>query len=511
MPEKDPPQKVIGTSLSRSSSVKSQEGSIQTASSHHMASPTMGLKLEKRNATPSVCPVGHFPCGNVSTCLPQLLHCNGVKDCSNGADEVNCEDISGWYVIIDKARGTPFPDSWQTECHLREYPQICDCQETELECVDVHLHSIPKVSPNVTLLDFASNHITTLNSSVFPMCSSLTVLNLSRNPLCYIHPNQFDNLKSLQSLDLEEIEIPDTHSRMFTRLKNLTHILDILISLVAFCSHPGADCLMGIYLFFVGVFDVMYRGEYNQHAQYWMESTECSFVGFLAMLSSEVSVMLLTYLSVEKCLAITFPFNTMRPGRCQTLIILLSIWTAGFIIAFIPLHNYEYFGNYYGRNGVCFPLYSDETEKPGAKYYSVGIFLGLNVLAFLVILLSYVTMFLSIRKTSSRTCSKKRQLRNDVAIAHHFFFIVFTDALCWIPIFILKVLSLLQVQIPGTVTSWVAIFILPINSALNPILYTLTTSFFRETVKSSLSRVHRRNIDSLSKHTSSLKLNFLKS
>ncbi|XP_051789780.1 relaxin receptor 2-like [Erpetoichthys calabaricus] len=426
---------------------------------------------------------------------------------------------------------------------------------------------------NLIELDLSANKLVDMPDNIFKDLQSLQTLNLSRNPLCYIHPNQFDNLKSLQSLDLEGIEIPDTHSRMFTSLKNLTHIYfkafqycrlaphvrsckpntdgissleDLLASIIlrvfvwviasltcvgnifVICMRSciraenqlhalgikclcGADCLMGIYLFFVGVFDVLYRGEYNQHAQYWMESTECSFVGFLAMLSSEVSVMLLTYLSVEKCLAITFPFNTMRPGRCQTLIILLSIWIAGFIIAFIPLHNYEYFGNYYGRNGVCFPLYSDETEKPGAKYYSVGIFLGLNVLAFLAILLSYVTMFLSIRKTSLRTCSKKRQLRHDVAIAHHFFFIVFTDALCWIPIFILKVLSLLQVQIPGTVTSWVAIFILPINSALNPILYTLTTSFFRETVKSSLSRVHRRNIDSLSKHTSSLKLNFLKS
>jgi len=38
-------------------------------------------------------------------------------------------------------------------------------------------------------------------------------------------------------------------------------------------------------------------------------------------------------------------------------------------------------------------------------------------------------------------------------------------------------------SLSGTITSWVVIFILPINSALNPILYTLTTSFFREQVE----------------------------
>lgn len=46
---------------------------------------------------------------------------------------------------------------------------------------------------------------------------------------------------------------------------------------------------MGVYLFFVGVFDVKFRGEYNRNALVWMESIECRTIGFLAMLSSEVS------------------------------------------------------------------------------------------------------------------------------------------------------------------------------------------------------------------------------
>ncbi|CAL8267197.1 unnamed protein product [Boreogadus saida] len=36
------------------------------------------------------CPLGFFPCGNLSLCLPQLLHCNGLDDCGNQADEENC-------------------------------------------------------------------------------------------------------------------------------------------------------------------------------------------------------------------------------------------------------------------------------------------------------------------------------------------------------------------------------------------------------------------------------------
>lgn len=36
------------------------------------------------------CPLGYFPCGNLTFCLPQLMHCNGIDDCGNQADEENC-------------------------------------------------------------------------------------------------------------------------------------------------------------------------------------------------------------------------------------------------------------------------------------------------------------------------------------------------------------------------------------------------------------------------------------
>lgn len=36
------------------------------------------------------CPLGQFPCGNMSECLPQVLQCNGHQDCPNGADEQHC-------------------------------------------------------------------------------------------------------------------------------------------------------------------------------------------------------------------------------------------------------------------------------------------------------------------------------------------------------------------------------------------------------------------------------------
>ncbi|XP_056127483.1 relaxin receptor 2a isoform X2 [Rhinichthys klamathensis goyatoka] len=670
------------------------------------------------------CPLGQFPCGNMSVCLPQVLQCNGHRDCKNGADEEHCGDNSGWADIFDRTIKKAEPQDLPNDCFLKQYPERCDCIKTEVECVDKNLHVVPVFSSNVTWLslknnririlddhifskytqlqrlflqnntiqmvsshafsglftleklflsqnhitylgpgvfrdlhkldwlvldhnplksitrdafiglrlltflsmvntslmwlpnsslcqhmpllswlDFAENHVELLNISTLMTCTELTVLslhdnkikilpestfhslgslveldlscnrlsdlpkntfkslkylqklNISHNPALHIHASHFNHLVQLESLSLEGIEIPDITTKMFLPMGNLSHIYfkdfqycsyaphvrkckpntdgissveDLLASLVlrvsvwvmAFITCFGnlfvigmrsfiraennlhaacikvlcfADCLMGVYLFFLGIFDVKFRGEYNRNALIWMDSVECRTIGFLAMLSSEVSVLLLTYLTLEKFLVIVFPFSHLRPEKLQTVLVLAFIWVLGFVIAAVPLLNEDLFGNYYGRNGVCFPLHSDRLEKPTAKGYSTGIFLGLNLVAFLVIVVSYSSMFCSIYKTGINATDVRSRLHKDVAVANRFFFIVFSDALCWIPIFLVKTLSLLKVEIPGTINSWVVIFILPINSALNPILYTLTTSFFREQVELLLCRWQRRS------------------
>ncbi|XP_057584006.1 relaxin receptor 1 isoform X1 [Hippopotamus amphibius kiboko] len=408
-------------------------------------------------------------------------------------------------------------------------------------------------------LDLGSNKIENLSLHVFKDLKELSQLNLSYNPIQKIQANQFDYLVKLKSLSLEGIEISNIQQRMFRPLMNLSHIYfkkfqycgyaphvrsckpntdgissleDLLASVIqrvfvwvvsavtcfgnifVICMRPYirsenklhamsiislccADCLMGIYLFVIGAFDLKFRGEYNKHAQLWMESIYCQLLGSLAILSTEVSVLLLTFLTLEKYICIVYPFRCLRPGKCRTITALILIWIIGFIVAFIPLSNKEFFKNYYGTNGVCFPLHSEDTESIGAQIYSVAIFLGINLAAFIIIVFSYGSMFYSIHQSAITATEVRNQVRKEMILAKRFFFIVFTDALCWIPIFILKFLSLLQVEIPGTITSWVVIFILPINSALNPILYTLTTRPFKEMIHQFWYNYRqRRSIDS---------------
>uniref|UniRef100_A0A6Q2YV62 G-protein coupled receptors family 1 profile domain-containing protein n=1 Tax=Esox lucius TaxID=8010 RepID=A0A6Q2YV62_ESOLU len=636
------------------------------------AGTSFNISEEKTN-----CPLGYFPCGNMSVCLPQLLHCNGVNDCGNEADEENCGDNNGWPHLFDKYFGMPNLDmgTKSDKCLLGAVPEPCQCRDLELDCDNAQFHHVPEVSTNVTMmyvstetytsthtcehtvfkfsifcfsylsynkisilmpgvfqdlnklewlvhlfccyahrvllnnaltrlddiclempklnwldmegnriesvgnvtfwscnvmtvlvlqsnrishiheqafsflqklgeLDLSSNRLETIPPNLFVRLEDLLQLNISYNPIMDLQVDHFDKLHKLKSLSIEGIEIANIQRRMFEPLKYLTHIYfkkfqycgyaphvrsckpntdgissfeDLLANIVlrvfvwvvsattcfgnifvicmrsyirsenklhAMCiiSLCCADGLMGVYLFMIGAYDLKFRGEYNRHAQAWMDSVHCQVIGSLAMLSTEVSVLLLTYLTLEKYICIVYPFRYLTPGRRRTVSILLSIWFIGFVIAFLPLVFKGLFRNFYGTNGVCFPLHSEQPETMGAQVYSIVIFLGLNLVAFLIIVLSYGSMFYNIQRTGTQTTKYSNHIKKEVTIAKRFFSIVITDSLCWIPIFVLKILSLLHVEIPGTISSWVVIFILPINSALNPILYTLTTRPFKETL-----------------------------
>ncbi|KAL6078881.1 hypothetical protein STEG23_028118, partial [Scotinomys teguina] len=631
------------------------------------------------------CPLGSFPCGNITKCLPQLLHCNGVDDCGNQADEDNCGDNNGWSLQLDKYFANYYKltsmrrfEAVTSECLVGSVPMHCLCRDLELDCDEANLRAVPSVSANVTVMslqrnsirtlppngfrkyhelqklclqnnkirfvsvsafrglhsltklylshnritflkpgvfedlhrlewliiednhlsrispltfyglnslillvlmnnvltrlpdkplcqhmprlhwlqylyvtwvtkqsrDLGSNRIENLPPNIFKDLKELSQLNISYNPIQNIQVNQFDYLSKLKSLSLEGIEIMNIQQRMFRPLVNLSHIYfkkfqycgyaphvrsckpntdgissleNLLASIIqrvfvwvvsaitcfgnifVICMRPYirsenrlhamsiislccADCLMGVYLFVIGAFDLKFRGEYNQHAQPWMESVHCQLTGSLAILSTEVSVLLLTFLTLEKYICIVYPFRCLRPRKGRTITVLVFIWIIGFIVAFTPLSNKEFFKDYYGTNGVCFPLHSEESGSTGAQVYSVVIFLGINLVAFIIIVFSYGSMFYSVHQSTITATEIQKRVKREMVLAKRFFFIVFTDALCWIPIFILKFLSLLQVEIPETITSWVVIFILPINSALNPIIYTLTTRPFKEMI-----------------------------
>ena len=243
-----------------------------------------------------------------------------------------------------------------------------------------------------------------------------------------------------------------------------------------------ADMLMGVYMLTIAIMDLRWRGEYFMHDIKWRSGIGCQIVGALSMLSSEVSVLILTIITLDRLISIVFPFKFDRLTYKSAVFSCIGVWIFGVVISVIPITGLSYFyddsGNFgfYSRSAVCLPLQlSGGIRKPAGWEYSVTFFIGLNFTSFTFILMAYITMFWTVKRVSR--AARSTDLNKESAMAKRLVFIVMTDFCCWMPIIIISILSLTRnFDDPNKIAYvWIAVFVLPLNSSLNPILYTFST------------------------------------
>ena len=237
-----------------------------------------------------------------------------------------------------------------------------------------------------------------------------------------------------------------------------------------------SDFLMGVYLVIIGAADRLYHGNYIWHDKSWKSSVLCQIAGCLSLLSSEVSAFIICLITLDRLLVFRYPFSAVRFRRQSAKIACGIAWAIGFALAVIPFLPMTYHWRFYGQTGICIPLPITRNIVNGRRY-SFAIMSVLNLILFVLIAVGQVFIFLSVRHNSIAS-DPTRQSR-DIAIARTLATIVLTDFLCWFPIGLLGLLASVGVPIPDEVNVGIAIFVLPLNSALNPFLYTLNMQMER--------------------------------
>ncbi|CAH2300580.1 relaxin receptor 1 [Pelobates cultripes] len=118
----------------------------------------------------------------MTKCLPQYMHCNGVDECGNQADEDNCGDNNGWSQQLDKLYEKHYEkiginyfdfDTKAAECLLGSVPAQCLCRGLELDCDGAKLRAVPAVSSNVTMMSLQNNMLKKLDSYGFQLFPDL--------------------------------------------------------------------------------------------------------------------------------------------------------------------------------------------------------------------------------------------------------------------------------------------------------------------------------------------------
>ena len=265
-----------------------------------------------------------------------------------------------------------------------------------------------------------------------------------------------------------------------------------------------SDLLMGIYMIIIASTDVYYGQYFPMNAEHWRSSGLCRVAGTLAITSSEASVLFVTFISIDRFITIKFPFSIHKLRVKSTRLISALVWvfslTLGLTASILAGRNSDFYDNshvciglplaqvirlntekikaanvIFWEDAQTIEVIGSADQSPGL-YFSVAVFIAFNMFCFLLILACYIGIIRVVSKTSGEAF-RHREMAEEIRMTLKVSAIVLTDFFCWFPICLMGALVQIGlIELPNSVFAWAVTFILPINSAINPFLYTIATA-----------------------------------
>ena len=312
----------------------------------------------------------------------------------------------------------------------------------------------------------------------------------------------------------------------------------------------SGDLLVGLYLITVSGYDGFVHGkDYCLNQTIWLTSSNCSVLGVMSTVGSQLSLFAMTVLSLVRLSGI---WNSMRiPGEVtarsslKVIGISLIILMLSTVVAVIPtLEKFKdffinglrydkglklfigpvkkdthfrvfekYFGRmkkstlswdltgdmlsemfshdsgvpdftktqtkvgFYGNDGVCLFKYFIRDTDPQEKF--IWSILLLNFICFVLISVCYIIISsVSTRSSRNVTANNDQSRQRNNRMNQKISIIISTDFLCWVPFILICTLHYLKLLDATPWYSFFSMIVLPLNSVINPLLYSDNISRF---------------------------------
>ncbi|XP_059174558.1 G-protein coupled receptor GRL101-like [Physella acuta] len=238
-----------------------------------------------------------------------------------------------------------------------------------------------------------------------------------------------------------------------------------------FVTHLGlSDFIMSVYLMIIAGADVYYRDDYVLYE----DSSLCKAAGFLATLSAETSTLFVLMITIDRYLIFKDSLNqTKMTPKILTAVVSL-IWAIGTVISTIPVVFPDW--QIYSSNAMCLGLPVNVTHPLGWMF-SLLLYIGINFIIIVLIVLGQIVIFKHITMPRSSLVSSSVLKRREITVANNLSFVVISKILCWFPIGVIGLMSASGHVFSPDVYGWLAVVVLPLNSAVNPILYILPAAY----------------------------------
>ncbi|EDV19373.1 uncharacterized protein TRIADDRAFT_62192 [Trichoplax adhaerens] len=264
--------------------------------------------------------------------------------------------------------------------------------------------------------------------------------------------------------------------QMFKVKKSSEPVPAMLITNLAF-----SDLMMAGYILIIGSVDLFYRNYYAVNAEIWLRSFTCILACFLCCTASLMSVFMMITISIDRYIYIAFPYSNKNLSPSLTKWIITILWIFSIVFVSIPV-GYSINANgdmrLYEYTSICM------ASNYNNYYYRIWLisYVVITLICWLITCFLYVHMFIAIYKTSKAVSAVSHN--NSKRIAIRLFAIVITDLISWLPYYVYMAQIMVKPTIAGSVVLQFAIVLaLPINSAINPYLYTVSSPTFIRSAK----------------------------
>ena len=243
----------------------------------------------------------YFVCNNKYKCIDYSKVCNLVDDCGDGSDEEEC---TNHFKCATTGKYIP---------RTKKCDGVLDCFDSSDECNETCSREI---------LEGQSLKIISWIIGSLAVIANLIVI--------------FSNIITIK--------------RCKTSVALVNKSLVTMIAL--------GDCLVGCYLFTISTYDgIVFQKEYCKQQIEWLATTQCSTIGILSSVGSQISLFSMTGLSIIRLFGVcgnkmTVPGEVTVTKSALTLAAIIGITLVSVAIAMIPV--VESFENFF-VNGLKFP------------------------------------------------------------------------------------------------------------------------------------------------------------
>ncbi|XP_059144469.1 G-protein coupled receptor GRL101-like [Physella acuta] len=231
-----------------------------------------------------------------------------------------------------------------------------------------------------------------------------------------------------------------------------------------------SDVVMGVYLFLIAGSDVYHRDNYVIYESQWRESSLCTAAGFLLTLSCETSTMFVLLITLDRYLIFKNPLRPCKIPLVGLVASVVAVWVIGLVLAILPVLYPEW--EIYSSNGMCLGIPVNMKRSTGWTY-SFAVFIVFNFLQLIFIIAGQIAIFKSIALSSDSQINSSTHRRREITVAKNLSLVVLSNFFCWFPVCVVGLMSASGHTFSPDTHGWLAICVIPLNSAVNPVLYTL--------------------------------------